>query len=102
MAKSFTPKVVTANHLLDGDVIYQTTDGWTRELTKAEVLTDEAHADLRLIEASQQRDVVVGAYLAEVDAAGTSPTPTHFREDFRATGPSNYFHGKQAEGQNHV
>jgi hypothetical protein len=23
------------------------------------------------------------------------PHPTHFREDFRATGPSNYAHGKQ-------
>lgn len=101
MAKPFTPKVVTANHLLKGDVIYQTASGWTRELRCAEVLTDEADADLRLIEASQQTAEVVGAYLADVAISDGAPTPTHFREDFRATGPSNYAHGKQ-ETANHV
>jgi hypothetical protein len=95
MSKPFTPKVVTANALLEGDVIYQTATGWTRDLAEAEVLTDEADADLRLIDASQQFDRVVGAYLAEVDAGGTTPKPTHFREAFRAKGPSNYAHGKQ-------
>ena len=99
MPKAFTPKVVTANDLLKGDVIYQTAAGWTRRLTEAEVLTDEADADLRLIEASQQTDVVVGAYLADVALEDGKPVPTHFREDFRATGPSNYAHGKQVELQ---
>ena len=94
MPKAFKPSVVTANDLLRGDVIYQTATGWTRDLTEAEILTDEADAQLRLIEASQQVDRVVGAYLAEVTPDGA---PTHFREDFRATGPSNYPHGKQAE-----
>ena len=61
------------------------------------MLTDEADADLRLIEASQQVDVVVGAYLMDVAIDGDNPKPTHFRETFRATGPSNYAHGKQAE-----
>ncbi|WP_299376822.1 DUF2849 domain-containing protein [uncultured Tateyamaria sp.] len=99
MPKAFTPKVVTANHLLAGDVIYQTATGWTRRLDEAEVLTDEADADLRLIEASQQVDVVVGAYLADVAVTDGVPAPTHFRETFRATGPSNYAHGKQVELQ---
>ena len=97
MARAFTPKVVTANHLLAGDVIYQTADGWTRTLGEAEVLTDEADADLRLIEASQQVDEVVGAYLADVAVEEGKPVPTHFRETFRATGPSNYAHGKQVD-----
>ncbi|WP_299702944.1 DUF2849 domain-containing protein [uncultured Tateyamaria sp.] len=97
MPKAFTPKVVTANHLLAGDVIYQTADGWTRKLEQAEVLTDEADADLRLIEASQQVDEVVGAYLADVAVEDGVPVPSHFRETFRATGPSNYAHGKQVE-----
>lgn len=95
MPKVFTPKVVTANHLIKGDVIYQTANGWTRHLSEAEVLTDEADADLRLIDASQQTSQIVGAYLADVDATGPTPEPVHFREDFRATGPSNYVHGKQ-------
>ncbi len=97
MHRPFSPKVVTANHLLRGDVIYQTTTGWTRRLSQAEVLTDEAHADLRLIEASQQTDTVVGAYLADVALSDDGPKPAHFREAFRARGPSNHPHGKQSE-----
>ena len=94
MPKAFKPSVVTASDLLRGDVIYQTATGWTRQLSEAEILTDEADAELRLIEASQQTGQIIGAYLAEVTEDGK---PTHFREDFRATGPSNYNHGKQAE-----
>ncbi|SFK55758.1 DUF2849 domain-containing protein [Shimia haliotis] len=100
MPRAFTPKVVTANALIEGDVIYLTADNcWTRELAQAELLTDEAHAQLRLLEAEQQPDVIVGAYLADAKASDQGPAPTHFREDFRRTGPSNYFHGKQAVGQ---
>ena len=95
MSKSFTPKVVTANDLLKGDVIYQTATGWTRDLADAEILTDEAHADLRAIEGSQQIADVVGVYLMDVALDGTAPQTTHFREAFRAKGPSNYVHGKQ-------
>ncbi len=100
MPKQFTPKIVTANHLLKGDVIYQTANGWTRQLKQAEVLTDEADADLRLIDAVQQTDTVVGAYLADVNLSDGIPEPAHFREDFRARGPSNYAHGKQEELNN--
>ncbi len=95
MPRPFTPKVVTANHLLKGDVIYQTLQGWSRNLEEAEVLEDEAHADLRLIEASQQVSEIVGAYLADITLVEGKPAPSHFREDFRATGPSNYAHGKR-------
>ena len=66
MPKPFTPKVITANALLEGDVIYLSAEGWTRELSNAEILTDEADADLRLIEASAEVDKVVGVYLADV------------------------------------
>jgi hypothetical protein len=95
MSRPFTPKVLTANHLLDGDVVYLSpTDTWVRDLAEAEIITDEAHAQIRHIEAEQQVGVVVGVYLADVTPAGK---PAHFREDFRATGPSNYRHGKQVE-----
>lgn len=98
MPRAFSPKVVTANALIEGDVIYLTaTDHWTRDLTQAEVLTDEAHAELRLIEAIGRQDEAVGAYLAEVREGPNGPEPAHFREDFRSRGPSNRFHGKQAQ-----
>ncbi|SFU13296.1 DUF2849 domain-containing protein [Sedimentitalea nanhaiensis] len=96
MPRKFDPKVVTASDLLIGDVIYlAANDSWTRNLAQAEVITDEAHGQLRLLEAEQQVDRVVGAYLADVQPTRDGPQPTHFREEFRRTGPSNYFHGKQ-------
>ncbi|MBY5972306.1 hypothetical protein PSM7751_02295 [Pseudooceanicola marinus] len=98
MPRPFTPKVVTANALLEGDVVYLTADDrWTRDLSEAELLTDEAHAELRLIDANARQHEVVGPYLADMAPGEAGPEPTHFREDFRRTGPSNYFHGKQAE-----
>ena len=69
MARAFTPKVVTANDLLEGDVIYQTEDDrWSRELSEAELITDEAHAQVRLLDAARQASKIVGAYLADAVA----------------------------------
>ena len=97
MPKAFTPKVVTANDLLEGDVIYQTADDrWSRRLEEAEIIEDEAHAQLRLLDAERQKNIIVGVYLADVAKGENGPEPIHFREAFRRTGPSNYFHGKQA------
>lgn len=96
MSRPFTPKVVTANDLVLGDVVYLTATGrWTRSLPEADVLTDEADAQLRLLEAEAQTHEVVGVYLAEMTVEEGRPRPAHFREAFRATGPSNYSHGKQ-------
>lgn len=96
MSRPFSPKVVTANDLLEGDVIYLATDDtWVRDLARAEVLTDEADADLRLLLAQSQPHRVVGAYLAEVRPGTDGIEPAHFREEFRRRGPSNYAHGKQ-------
>ncbi len=98
MAREFTPKVVTANALIEGDVVYMTSeDTWTRKLGEAEVITEEGLAKLRLLQAEGRAEQVVGAYLAEVAISENGPEPTHFREEFRRTGPSNYHHGKQAE-----
>ena len=102
MPHPFTPKIVTASDLLDGDVIYQTSDDrWSRKLVDAEIITDEAHAQLRLLDAERQNIAIVGAYLANIAVGANGPEPVHFREDFRRTGPSNYSHGKQ-EGVSHV
>lgn len=98
MSKPVTPKVVTANALLEGDVVYLTADDrWSRHLTEAEVIEDEAHGTIRLLEATARQDEVVGPYLADVKPGANGPEPAHFREEFRTRGPSNRFHGKQAE-----
>ncbi len=102
MSRPFLPKVITANALLEGDVVYMTAKGmWSRCLKDAEVLTDEADAQVRLLDASIQSGEVVGVYLSDVKEGPDGPEVTHFREDFRRTGPSNYRHGKQ-EGWAHV
>ena len=98
MPRAFTPKVVTANALLSGEVVYFTAnDDWSPRLNEAELLTDEAHAQVRLVEASARQSEIVGAYLADMAPGENGPEPTHFREDFRRTGPSNYAHGKQVD-----
>lgn len=96
MARPFTPKVVTANALIEGDVVYLTADDrWSRDHHEAELIEDEAHAQLRLLKGEAQRQTVVGAYLADAKAGPNGPEPVHFREVFRTKGPSNYKHGKQ-------
>ena len=98
MSRRFTPKVVTANDLRLGDVIYLTADdAWTRNHAQAELIDDEAHAQMRLLFAASQKLSVVGAYLADAKAGPNGPEPIHFREVFRTKGPSNYAHGKQAD-----
>jgi hypothetical protein len=97
----FTPKIVTANRLREGDVVYLTaTDLWSPFHHEAELIEDEAHAQMRLLHAAAQRLIVVGAYLADAKAGQNGPEPTHFREAFRTRGPSNYNHGKQADLSN--
>lgn len=99
MAREFTPQIVTANDLLLGDVVYMTSQGkWVRELQNAHIANSPEQARTMLEHALSQHDRVVGAYLTAilVDENGR-PSPAHFREAFRATGPSNLFHGKQAD-----
>ena len=101
MAARFTPKVVTANALIEGDVVYLTTDdAWSRHHHAAELIEDEAHAQMRLLFAASQKLVVVGAYLADAKPGQMGPEPVHFREAFRTRGPSNYLHGKQTDEKN--
>ncbi|MEO9825007.1 MAG: DUF2849 domain-containing protein [Paracoccaceae bacterium] len=96
--RPFTPKVITANTLVKGDAVWLTADdSWTRDISEADFIEDEAIAEDRLVFAAAQVDVVVGVYLADAKQTPNGPAPTHFREEFRTRGPSNYPHGKQVE-----
>ena len=98
MARAFRPCVLTANDLFDGDVVYLAPDGaWTRHLVSARLFVDEEEANRSLAAAEAQEDTIVGPYLAAAATGGyRGPEPVHVREAVRATGPSNYYHGKQA------
>ena len=91
MARAFTPKVVTANDLIAGDVIYLTAaDAWSRHHHEAELIEDEAEAQIRLIFASQQAARVVGAYLADARPGPQGPEPVHFRPPACPRSPPMY------------
>ncbi len=102
MSKGFTPSpatpaVITANDLRMGHCVWMRDGAWTADPREAELFEDEAIAELALLDAIAQANIVVGPYLAEARRGRRPPQPTHFREAFRRRGPSNYFHGKQAE-----
>lgn len=99
MAKSFTPSIVSANALLEGDVVYLTADGdWTRALPLAAIARDAESAEALLARAKAQQHRVVDPCLALVSLDGGAVTPLHFREAFRARGPSHRPDlGRQAE-----
>ncbi|RJE80601.1 DUF2849 domain-containing protein [Paracoccus sp. JM45] len=104
MSKAFTPSankpgVITANHLREGFNVWMCEDGWTPDPRKATLYEDEAIAELELLKAIGQADLVVGPYLVEAKRGPNGPEPVHFREAFRQLGPSNYFHGIQADQQ---
>jgi hypothetical protein len=98
MSRPYIPKVVTANDLRLGDVVYWTASGtWTRLHAQAALYLDEQTANAALAAAAAHKLVIVGAYLADAKQGEFGPEPTHFREAFRTRGPSNYAHGKQVE-----
>ncbi len=77
-------------------MIYFTDPGWSRDHSDAAVAQTVAEADALLVRASQEPHLTVGVYLADAALVDGRP-PNPFREAFRTCGPSNYFHGKQAE-----
>lgn len=89
------PQVVTANHLLSGDVVYLTISAsWSRRIAEAAVVANvEAGAALLAeAEAQAKKNIVVAPYLIPVqisgDASVTPPKPIQYREVLRAEGPS--------------
>ncbi|MFO1116604.1 MAG: DUF2849 domain-containing protein [Beijerinckiaceae bacterium] len=93
------PAILIANDLLDGDVVFRTASGWTRDPREASVATDQDAADRLEVEAVQgmKRQEVVDAYLIDVDVKNGVPVPRHFRERFKTLGPSVHPElGKQA------
>ena len=76
MSRKFTPKVVTANHLLEGDAIWLTADNsWTRQMCQAELIEDEARAAERLAFAEAQAEMLVGPIWPMRRPVRTAPNP---------------------------
>ena len=69
MRRPFTPKVITAKRFLEGDTVWLRIDNqWSINMSEAELIEDEAHAELRLLEAHKMEDLVVNPNLIEAKA----------------------------------
>ena len=95
------PVILLANHLLDGDVVFRTSEGWTLDPAWALIANDAATAEAldAAGTAALAANEVVDAYLVDVaiDTNGHA-VPRHFRERFKVLGPSIRLDlGKQAE-----
>ncbi len=92
-------KILTANYLLSGKGIYLTSEKkWIENLSNAAVFDNQEDADNALTFAETQINKLQSAYLIDVllTSDGTLK-PKSNQELIRATGPTNYFHGKQTE-----
>jgi hypothetical protein len=93
-------KVVTANRLLDGEVVWQGADGtWVELLSLARVLEgkDQVEEALELAAKSVANREVVEAYEMDVTQDEGRLVPVRLREIIRAAGPTTHPElGKQA------
>jgi sulfite reductase (NADPH) hemoprotein beta-component len=85
-----SPVVITANRLLDGQVVWLGTgESWVESLLQARVSAGEAAAEaLALGHAAERAQLVVGVYAAEVALTPQGVQPVSQKERIRAGGPS--------------
>jgi hypothetical protein len=82
--------MLTANRLLDGEVVYWQGGGWQPDFARAEIFTeaDQAAKALDAAQAFVRDNKVVGTYLFEVREETDGVTPVKEREIIRSLGPS--------------
>ncbi|MEM7057987.1 MAG: DUF2849 domain-containing protein [Pseudomonadota bacterium] len=88
MPKTFHPKVLTANDLINGNSVFLTPEGWSDRIADAmTALTPDQASDLEALGSRgvDQNDVV-GPYLVDVSLDSDAPVPLTRRERIRAAG----------------
>jgi hypothetical protein len=94
-------QMLTANRLVDGDVVYWRAGGWVEAFGEGEVLSakEEAEAALAAARKFVADNFVVNPYLFDVRAEADGVHPVKEREIVRAAGPTvRNDLGKQATG----
>jgi len=92
-------KALTANRLLDGEVVFWKAGQWVERFADAELFDDAERAEAAEAQAKAALTVVVDPYLIDVVESEGLWAPISFRERIRALGPSNHTqHGKQSLG----
>ena len=91
--------VLTANRLIDGEVVFWSHGRWVERFGEAERFDEDEAGGQAEAQAKSQTTVVVEPYLIEIAESGGGYAPLVYRERLRALGPTNILHhGKQAEG----
>lgn len=85
-----SPKVLTANRLQTGEVLYWKAGGWIADLRQADLFGEPAAAEAALAQAQAfvAANQVVTPYLFEVRRTGDGLAPVKEREIIRSLGPS--------------
>jgi hypothetical protein len=92
-------KALTANRLIDGEVVFWTGAAWVERFASAELYDDDALAEAAEGHAKTLITQLVDPYLIEVIDTEGGVAPLSYRERLRALGPTNRTdHGKQATG----
>jgi len=92
-------KALTANRLIDGEVVFWTGEAWSEHFAQALFFEDGDQAEAAEAHAKTQITQLVDPYLIDVAAAEGGVVPVSYRERLRALGPTNKpDHGKQAQG----
>lgn len=90
-ASEGTRKVITANRLADGLVVFlDAKGGWPLDLGQARILADDEELAGAEAYAKRQHDerIVVEPYAIDVELVDGRPVPTRLRERIRALGPT--------------
>ena len=85
------PQVLTANRLIDGEVVYLSPgDAWVVDLDAAAIFSTKAEGETALAKGvhAEENQQVVHAYLFDVVAAAAPLKPVKMREIIRAAGPT--------------
>ncbi|MGX1498518.1 hypothetical protein ACSSV1_003569 [Labrenzia sp. MBR-25] len=94
-------KVITANRLLNGDVVWLAENGaWVERITLAKVYDGKEAVAAALAEGleAEKNQQVVGVYEMDVTVEDGVIVPVRLREKIRATGPTTHPElGKQAQ-----
>ena len=92
-------KALTANRLIDGEVVFWKAGQWVERFADADLFADDdPRAEAAEAHGKNQPTVEVEPYLIDLIESEGLWAPVSYRERIRALGPTNLNHGKQAEG----
>ena len=94
-------KAVTANRLIDGEVVFWKAGAWVDGFGDAQLFDEsqDAEVEAAVAKGKAQPTLIVDPYPIDLAPVDGGLAPVSYRERIRALGPSNEpTHGKQAVG----